>query len=257
VLGQDNTIKLGEDRHLGDLFPFPGVQSIDVHRESVDGKGSHGGGARGALLFVASALLWPSCSLVGGARVRGAVLAGVIGWRAAGCRLGSVVSFVPPGSLGVAATAGDCRWAARCPWGGARAGFYEAPPGPYCSMYSRASVNHLHRVECDVPESSVVRSGCFFKEVVYESKQWEDPVGTEVARALKGGRLFACGRCCCVGPGGEVMVVRFIKKTGRPSVSIVKSFSCPFRLPHPRPRAAAFGFDAGVGKLRAVVLCTC
>ena len=79
VLGQDNTVKLGEDRHLGDLFPFPGVQSIDDHRESVDGKGSHGGGACGALLFVASALLWPSCSRVGGAPVKGDVLAGVVG----------------------------------------------------------------------------------------------------------------------------------------------------------------------------------
>ena len=109
MLGQDNTVKLGEDRHLGNLLPFPGVQSIDIHRESMDGEGGHRGGSHGALLFVASALLWPSCSLVGGARVRGAVLAGVIGWRAAGCCPGSVVSFVPPGSLGAAATAGDCR----------------------------------------------------------------------------------------------------------------------------------------------------
>ena len=79
VLGQDNTVKLGEDRHLGDLLPFPGVQSIDIHRESMNGEGGQRGGPRGALLFVASALLWSSCSLVRGARVRGGVLAGVVG----------------------------------------------------------------------------------------------------------------------------------------------------------------------------------
>ena len=79
VLGQDNTVKLGEDRHLGNLLPFPGVQSIDIHRESMDGEGGHRGGSHGALLFVASALLWPSCSLVGGAPVKGDVLAGVVG----------------------------------------------------------------------------------------------------------------------------------------------------------------------------------
>jgi hypothetical protein len=166
-----------------------------------------------------------------------------------------MVSSSPTGALGAAATAGDGR--SRCSWGGARAGFYEAPPGPYYSMYSRASVDHLHCVECDIPEISVVRSGCFFKEVVYESKQWEDAVGTEEAQGFRGGRLFVCGQCCCVGPGGEVMVAHFIEKTGRPSVSIVKSFSCPFRLPHQRPRAVAFGCGAGVSKLRAVVLCTC
>jgi hypothetical protein len=39
VLGQDDDVKLGEDRHIGNLLPFPRVYTIDIHREDVDRKG--------------------------------------------------------------------------------------------------------------------------------------------------------------------------------------------------------------------------
>jgi len=123
-------------------------------------------------------------------------------------------------------------------------------------MYSRTSADHLHCVECDVQEGSVICLGSFFKEMVYEGKQWEGAVGAVEAHGFRGGGPSVCGRCCCVGPGRGVMVTRFIEKTDHPSVSSVKSFSCPFRIRHPRQQEAAFAGGVGVSKLRAVVLCT-
>jgi hypothetical protein len=62
VLSQDDNVELGEGRHFGDLFPLPGVQPVDIHRESVDGEGWQGGGASGALLFITfTFLLTVSC----------------------------------------------------------------------------------------------------------------------------------------------------------------------------------------------------
>ena len=52
--------------------------------------------------------------------------------------------------------------------GSAHAGFYEAPAGPCSSMYTQASANHLHYVESDIPEGSIIYLGCFLR-FVYSS----------------------------------------------------------------------------------------
>ena len=65
VLSQDDNVELGEGRHFGDLFPLPGVQPVDIHRESVDGEGRQGSGASGALLFITFTFLQSSRPLFG------------------------------------------------------------------------------------------------------------------------------------------------------------------------------------------------
>jgi len=79
VLSQDDNVELGEGRHFGDLFPLPGVQPVDIHRESVDGEGRQGGGASGALLFITFTFLQSSHLLVGVTRIGRASFAGVAG----------------------------------------------------------------------------------------------------------------------------------------------------------------------------------
>jgi hypothetical protein len=47
--------------------------------------------------------------------------------------------------------------------------------------------NHLHRVESDIPEGSIVCLGCFFKDMVYERKQWGVTIGAKGTRRFRGG----------------------------------------------------------------------
>ena len=79
-------------------------------------------------------------------------------------------------------------------------------------MYTQASANHLHYVESDIPEGSIIRSGGFFKEVVYQGKQWEGVVDVGEAHGCSGGGPSVCGRCCCAGSGRRGMVARFIEE---------------------------------------------
>ena len=44
--------------------------------------------------------------------------------------------------------------------------------GPVLSYVIPTWADYLHCVECNIPEGSVVHSGGFFKEVVYQGKQW-------------------------------------------------------------------------------------
>jgi hypothetical protein len=52
-------------------------------------------------------------------------------------------------------------------------------------------------VECGVLEGSVIRSGSFFKEVVYKGKQWEGVVGVEKAHGFSGGGPSVCAVLLC------------------------------------------------------------
>ena len=54
---------MGEDRHLGDLLPFPRVQPVDIYCESVDGEGVKGPAAPCCLLLPLSSS--PGARLLG------------------------------------------------------------------------------------------------------------------------------------------------------------------------------------------------
>ena len=57
------------------------------------------------------------------------------------------------------------------------------PPDSASPRHSRAFcpwADYLHCVECNIPEGSVIRPGGFFKEMVYQGKQWEGVVSNDV-----------------------------------------------------------------------------